>query len=367
MPAGLTYSLRDLSCEREDKALSIIKKLLPVAAGLVIAACSIGCPKTEEKPAGPVVTFSAAGELYPVAEGAPLFPTAKARQAMPDIMPLLVSRDLVLVDLAGGIEHGCQPLIREKLYRWPPEWVDLLSETNIRVLSLANDHAIDCGREALMTAWYQMTAQGFAIVGAGKDQREAHAPVYLTRSGITIGIVSFLTFQPPGVDPCPQCAGPSLYDRQALINALKEMKKRSMHRLVVFHLPDRDLPELTDEEMAAFRDAVDAGADFVIGYGPDSAGGIHRIKGRWAVASMGRLSGLETLDPGKITDGLILSVEFSLDRIMNLRLLAVDLDHGRPRLVRGEEGAAVLAALQESADDAARDNTELIEDVLYLK
>jgi poly-gamma-glutamate synthesis protein (capsule biosynthesis protein) len=339
------------------------KFFLLALASLFICGCA------RPKKAGEVQTlvFSAGGELRPLFQGAPLFEGRKGKDVLSGPASYFLSRDVVMSDFTGALDLGCQPLAREPLYRWQPEWLPLLSAVNIKVLNLADDHSLDCGREALQKAMNSMLAQGFYISGAGRNQKEARAPVYLTQKGVTVSIANFLLAPPPGLEECGECTGPSMYDRTAMINALAEMKGRAQHHVLVLHFAERELPVLSDQELAAAREAIDFGADLVIGYGPGSAGGIHRVRGTWVIGSMGRICGDAVDAPLKIADGFILSAEFTSDKTMNLRLSAVELVGGRPELLRGDQGQNALARLIASADAEVRDNVKLIGDILYLK
>jgi len=336
-----------------------------LAVFLVLAMPS--CPRRPEPAGGPQLTFAAVGEVRPSLQGEPLFSEGERSRVFDQVAPLLGEREFVLFDFAGAVEFGCQPLAREEVHRWRPEWLVHLFNANLRVVNLANDHALDCGREALLKTMNAMMGQGFYLVGAGRSQREANAPIYLTRHGITISLVSFLLDPPPGLDPCPECTGPSLYNRRAMISALREMRERAGFRVVVLHFKERPLPRLESDELAVVREAIDFGADLVIGYGPGSGGGLYRIRGKWVVAGMGALTGDATDDPEKIVDGLLFCLEFSPAGMMNLRLAPVKLLEGRPSPLRGDEGEAVLEKLVAAGDSEVRNNARIIGDILYLK
>jgi hypothetical protein len=334
--------------------------IMVLGFGLTLLVFS-GCPRNPREPAAKF-TFSVAGELRPDAAGGPLFPGAGGA-ALADLAPFFRGRDLVLAELAGGIS----PSSPSRPRTWDLAGLTALGGDNVKVLSLANDASLVAGREALASALDQLTAQGFYLVGVGLSPRQAQAPIYLSRSGVTVAVVAFLMQPPAGTAPCPDCPGPARYDRGVLNDALKAMKSRARYRLVVLHLPDRDLPGFTEPELASAREAIDFGADLIIGYGPATAGGLYRLRGKWAIAGMGRLTGDAADPPGKICDGLVLSAEFTPDQIMNLRLSPLNLVAGKPRLLRGKEGQLALQHLVTAAPTDAQNNVNLIDDILYLK
>jgi Bacterial capsule synthesis protein PGA_cap len=326
-----------------------------------------GCAGSRNSSDEAVLTFSAGGELLPVYNDIFLFEKKESKKTTNSIKPLLLERDISLVNLTGGIDLGCETLAREENYKWSPAWFAPLASSNVRVLNMACDHCLDCGREALSKSINQLLAEGFYVVGAGRNQTEARSPVYLTRNGVTISLVSFSIDAPPGISECDDCSGPSLYDRPSMISALKEMKKRADHRLVIFHFKESEAPGLSDDELGAVREAVDYGADLVLGYGPKSGGGLMRIRGRWAVLGLGRFTGDPSSAEEKVTDGLFLSVEFTPNAMMNVRIVPIELIEGRPRLIRGEQGAEVLEKIRSAASPEVQENTFLLEDILYLK
>ncbi len=341
--------------------------LRAVVFALAVLAMAAGCARPKKPGQAPVLAFSAAGELRPAAGGQGLFAGQKGRDVFADVKPLFLSRDLVMADFSAGFDQGCQPLRAEQSLRWSPEWMPILSAANLKVLMLADGHALDCGREALSLGMNAMLGQGFYLTGAGRNQKEAGSPVYLTRNGITVSLLSFLMQPVTGLDECGDCAGPAVYERGTLINSLAEMKDRAQHRVLCLHFGPRDLPGLSGQELSVAKEGIDYGAELVIGYGPATAGGIYRIRGTWVIGSMGRLTGDAADAPLKSADGFILSAEFASDKIMNLRLAAVELQDGKPVLLRGDAGARALSDVLAKSDPDVQDNVKLIGDILYLR
>ncbi len=64
-------------------------------------------------------------------------------------------------------------------FRAPPAAVELLSHLGVDCVTLANNHALDFGREALLDTLDRLRAAGIATVGAGRAEGEARAPALL--------------------------------------------------------------------------------------------------------------------------------------------------------------------------------------------
>jgi poly-gamma-glutamate synthesis protein (capsule biosynthesis protein) len=65
-------------------------------------------------------------------------------------------------------------------YRMAPEHVGVLQAGGVRVCSLANNHVLDWGQVGLLDTLQSLAEADILAVGAGRNDREAEAPVMLT-------------------------------------------------------------------------------------------------------------------------------------------------------------------------------------------
>jgi poly-gamma-glutamate capsule biosynthesis protein CapA/YwtB (metallophosphatase superfamily) len=76
-------------------------------------------------------------------------------------------------------------------FRAPPRAVELLVHLGVDCVTLANNHALDYGEEALLDTFDHLRAAGIAWVGAGVDIEAARAPRLLDAGGTRLAIVAF--------------------------------------------------------------------------------------------------------------------------------------------------------------------------------
>jgi poly-gamma-glutamate capsule biosynthesis protein CapA/YwtB (metallophosphatase superfamily) len=69
-------------------------------------------------------------------------------------------------------------------FRAPPRAVELLVHLGVDCVTLANNHALDFGREALLDTFEHLDAAGIRWVGAGPDLERAQTTVAL--EGLTV-------------------------------------------------------------------------------------------------------------------------------------------------------------------------------------
>jgi poly-gamma-glutamate capsule biosynthesis protein CapA/YwtB (metallophosphatase superfamily) len=74
-------------------------------------------------------------------------------------------------------------------FRAPPQAAEVLSTLGVDCVTLANNHALDYGADALIDTGRHLESAGVAWVGAGADVMEARRPLLLVRRGVRVGII----------------------------------------------------------------------------------------------------------------------------------------------------------------------------------
>src|SRR6266545_1602813 len=74
-------------------------------------------------------------------------------------------------------------------FRAPPEATGLLTWLGVDCVTLANNHALDYGPEALLDTFTHLRAAGVAWVGAGADSDAAQAPALLQADGFRLAVL----------------------------------------------------------------------------------------------------------------------------------------------------------------------------------
>ncbi|HEX8973005.1 CapA family protein [Oryzihumus sp.] len=74
-------------------------------------------------------------------------------------------------------------------FRAPPRALEALTLLGVRCVTLANNHALDYGVEALLDTIDLVRAVGIAVTGAGEDETEARAPARVTVGGQSLTVV----------------------------------------------------------------------------------------------------------------------------------------------------------------------------------
>ncbi|MHB8645550.1 MAG: CapA family protein [Thermomicrobiales bacterium] len=199
----------------------------------------------------------------------------RARQAVaahgPDypfaaILPLLRRAPIVLGNLEGPFARFAARTDRRYSYRVHPKLAMSLARAGINVVTLANNHLLDCGPAGVVETLDALACAGVAPLGAARTEAEAHTPVIRQGDGMRIGLLGYYwNRRCAASEDRPGCATDSPDRLQRDICALREQVDRVV---VTFHwgVPYERVP--ADEDRAKAHLAVDCGADAVIGHHP---------------------------------------------------------------------------------------------------
>jgi poly-gamma-glutamate capsule biosynthesis protein CapA/YwtB (metallophosphatase superfamily) len=127
----------------------------------------------------------------------------------PEVVAVAREADLFVLNLECCIAEGGRPWPapgKPFHFRAPPAAVALLVHLGVRCVTLANNHALDFGRDALLETFEHLAAAGIAWVGAGRDLDSSRAPVVLEAAGERLGVVA-LGDHPEDFAATPELAG----------------------------------------------------------------------------------------------------------------------------------------------------------------
>jgi poly-gamma-glutamate capsule biosynthesis protein CapA/YwtB (metallophosphatase superfamily) len=79
---------------------------------------------------------------------------------------------------------------KQFFFRAPPEAIELLRRLGVDCVTLANNHALDYGPEALLDTFGHLDAAGIAHAGAGPDLASARAPVLLQSDSFRLAVLA---------------------------------------------------------------------------------------------------------------------------------------------------------------------------------
>lgn len=178
---------------------------------------------------------------------------------------------------------------KQYTFRLPPEKVSMFLEMGIDAVTLANNHALDFGTEALLDSCDTLDAAGILHTGAGADLVEAKKPVEAEMEGLSVGILGATRVIPEaGWAAGKHHAGMlATYDAAVTLEEIQRMRTEYDYVIVYVHWGIERDEKPQDYQRDLGQQYIDAGADLVIGSHPHVLQGIEYYKGKPIVYSLG--------------------------------------------------------------------------------
>jgi poly-gamma-glutamate capsule biosynthesis protein CapA/YwtB (metallophosphatase superfamily) len=160
-------------------------------------AAEAAAPTPSPTPTGPpVITLAFGGDVHFVETdgGVPNRTWAlldDPATAFGPVSELFHSADVSVINLETAVTTGGTPEPKTFLFRAPPVTYDAVREAGIDLVSLANNHALDYGRDGLADTMAHARERGVDVVGAGEDAAAAYAPWVREIDGVRIAVLGF--------------------------------------------------------------------------------------------------------------------------------------------------------------------------------
>jgi poly-gamma-glutamate capsule biosynthesis protein CapA/YwtB (metallophosphatase superfamily) len=182
------------------------------------------------------------------------------------VLPILQRAPIVMGNLEGPLAQKAQKQNRNFSYRVKPKAATSVLRAGINVVTLANNHLVDCGREGVLETLEVLAAAGVTPLGAAANQNAAHEPVIREAGGLRIGLLGYYWNR-----RCAATAnlpGSAMGVFEELETDIRQLRSRVDRVVVTFHWGRPYKPEPSPRARAKARFAIDCGAHAIVGHHP---------------------------------------------------------------------------------------------------
>lgn len=333
------------------------------AIAALLASAPAGAQELESPPRPAQVTRGEARLLF-VGDILPL----EDRDYLTRMCALIAGADLAVGNLECSLSTHGRPtplkldargalLPNEFLFRAPPSQAQRLAAAGVDAVTLANNHAMDFGGEALLETLGALDVAGLAHAGAGPDLRAARQPAIVEVGGLTVALLAYCSERTlPGTDHFAAtertagvvfaCAGegaaPTPECRTLLRADIRAARAAADFVVVSFHWGDETVDEPTPLARALGRHAVNCGADLVIGHHPHVLQGIELYRGRPIAYSLGNFAFATRWPSNRLSAALEVRVSGGRWRALAVLPVLLDARTGDPAPARGEDARRIV-------------------------
>lgn len=240
-------------------------------------------------------------------------------------------------------DRGTQAPDKQYTFRLPVDKVHMMQEIGADLVTLANNHALDYGIDALLDTCDVLDEAGILRVGAGRDLEEAKQMEIVELNGIRYGFLGASRVFPvaewaAGKNHPGMLSG---YDPAALSEVIREAKTRCDYLILYIHwgIERNTMPE--GYQRTQGRQYIDAGADMVIGSHPHVLQGIEYYNGKPIVYSLGNF-----IFGSSIPETMLLKAEIEEDGTTALSLVPATSSAGYTRALEADKCAAFYERME---------------------
>jgi hypothetical protein len=189
------------------------------------------------------------------------------------VADLLAEPDLMFANLESPVAPRADQGSRSFVFNAPPAAARALKRAGLDVVSVANNHLFDQGREGFLETLRELDAAGLAWVGAGEAPGEA-GPRRLTANGISFAFLAWSRFFNSDGNDCggaragAPCLRAALLDPQRAVAAVREAAQQADAVVVSLHWGEEYAAQPRGEDVELAHRLADAGALVVLGHHP---------------------------------------------------------------------------------------------------
>jgi poly-gamma-glutamate synthesis protein (capsule biosynthesis protein) len=230
---------------------------------------------------------------------------------------LLVRAEITLINLENPIVEPCPISTVGLIFCAPEASVEGLVYAGVDVANVANNHILD--KEE---AGYESTLA--ALVEAGIFPSDANHVAIIDRQGVRFGFIGFNRVR--------QYPDTSMLTDEEIVTRIEEADRVLDVLVVSFHWGNEFRTWVTDHQRNLAYQAIDRGADLIVGTHPHVVQSVETYHDRLIFFSLGNFV-FDDMSVTSVRQGLVAVLHFRNSTMMEYELVPTTIyDYGQPRI-----------------------------------
>ena len=267
------------------------------------------------------------------------------------IQELTSSADITFANLECPVSDKGSRLDKKYCFRAQPKAVEGLVAAGFDVLSLANNHAIDYGKAALMDTIDRLRKNNIMPVGAASNLTAARAPAIIEKKGTRFAFLAYDCTFSIVLDLKEEQAGVAAGKIEKITEDIKKIRNKVDVIIVSFHwgVEYREIPNVFQIELA--HKTINAGADIIIGHHPHVIQGIEFYKDKPILYSLGNFVFDQNFD--QTPKGMVIKFTFNskkLDKVICIPIIR-NFEKYYPQVAQNKEKQELISLITQISKD----------------
>jgi len=199
----------------------------------------------------------------------------------------LKNYDIFFANLEGTVSDKGKDSGSKYSFRMDPLVLPALKNIGINILSVANNHVGDWGREAYIDTLTRLKENDIFSTGGGNTSTEAEQPVIIEKYGIKIGFLAFSDKGPDWMKATETKAGLLIASNPRFEEIIQNASRQVDYLIVSFHFGEEYQPIHDPRQEYLAHTAVDNGAKIIIGAHPHVIQDTEKYKNGFIAYSLG--------------------------------------------------------------------------------
>ena len=262
-----------------------------------------------------------------------------------EILAEMQNADIMMVNHEFQFSTRGEPMEDKQFtFQTDPKNVQILLDLGIDIVSLANNHSLDFGQDALQDTFVTLDEAGILYAGAGDSKERAEELQVIEVNGKKFGFLAATRVIPvAGWDVRNKQPGLfTTYDDTRLVERIRESKEECDFLAVYVHwgIEREEYPEEYQNVIA--KHCVEAGADVIIGAHPHVLQGIEFIEGRPIFYSLGNY-----IFNNSTPKTMLVKVLIKSDDTVEYSLIPAFATNGQTQAMEGTEAEKLYTYMNE--------------------
>lgn len=232
----------------------------------------------------------------------------------------LKKADILFGNLEGPVSDKGNNVGSKYSFRMNPLILPVLKNVGFDILSFANNHVGDWNVIAFEDTLTKLKKNNILKTGAGFNKKEAVTPTIIIKNGVKFGFLGFSDVGPKWIETKENSPGLLLTSDSDFKSIIKNADKKVDVLIISFHWGEEYKTTHNSRQEDLAYQAIDSGADMIIGHHPHVIQDIGMYKNVPIIYSLGNFIFDQSFSKNTMK-GMLFSATFKEKELINTKIL----------------------------------------------